>query len=61
MKSYIIEKVVLRNAVKLKLIAFIRIYLVVNINKIVRYKKLIKKQKMEKLKLVKVNSIGATR
>jgi len=39
---YVVEEVVLKNAVKLKLLASIRIYLVVNISKIVRYRKLVK-------------------
>ena len=42
------------NMIKLKLR---RIYLVVNISKVVKYKKLIKRQKIEELKLVKVNRV----
>jgi len=38
----VVEEVVLKNAVKLKLLASMRIYLVVNISKIVRYRKLVK-------------------
>ena len=34
----IVEEVVLKNVVKLKLLASIRIYLVVNISRIVRYR-----------------------
>jgi len=37
-----IEKVVLANAVKLKLLVLIRIHLVVNVSKIVRYKEQVK-------------------
>ena len=36
---YKIEKVISKNAVKLKLPAFMRIYLVVNISRIEKYKK----------------------
>ena len=39
---YVVEEVVLKNAVKLKLLASMRIYLVVNISKIVRYRELVK-------------------
>ena len=51
-----IEEVVLKNIVKLKLPASMRIYLVVNISKVVRYKKLVKRQKVE-LKLVEVDKV----
>ena len=37
-----IEKVVLANTVKLKLLVLIRIHLVVNVSKIVRYKEQVK-------------------
>ena len=37
-KSYIVEKVVSKNIVKLKLLASMRIYPVVNVSSIVRYK-----------------------
>ena len=43
MRPYIIEKVVLRNTVKLKLLASIRIYLVVNVSRVLRYRELVKK------------------
>jgi len=42
MKSYVIKEVVLKNAVKLKLLASMRIYLVVNVSRVVRYKELVK-------------------
>ena len=35
----IVEEVVLKNVMKLKLLAFIRIHLVVNISRIIRYRK----------------------
>jgi len=51
---YVVEEVVLKNVVKLKLPASMRIYLVVNVSKIMRYKE---KQKAEKLKLVEVDRV----
>ena len=54
---YKVEKVVSRNTVKLKLLAFIRIYLVVNISRIERYKKLVRGKKVEEPKSVKVNRV----
>ena len=45
---YIVKEIVLKNIVKLKLLVFIRIYLVVNFSQVMRYKELIKKQKVEK-------------
>jgi len=39
---YEIEEVILKNTVKLKLLASIRIYPVVNISRIIRYRKLVK-------------------
>jgi len=49
--------VVLTNIVKLKLLTLMRIYLVVNftISRVIRYKKLVKRQKVEKPNLVKVD------
>jgi len=41
--SYMIEEVVLTNTVKLRLLVLMRIHLVVNISRIVRYKKPIKR------------------
>ena len=55
--SYMIEEVVLKNTVKLKLLAFIRIYLVVNVSRVVRYKELVKRQRVEEPKLVEVDRI----
>jgi len=42
---------------KLKLLVSIKIYLVVNINRIMRYKKPVKKQRVEEPKLGKINKI----
>ena len=52
---YAVEKVMSKNAAKLKLPASIRIHPVVNVSRIVRYRELVKGHKMEKLKLVEVN------
>ena len=55
--SYIIEEVVLKNIVKLKLLVFMKIHPVVNISRIIRYKEPVKGQRIEKPKLVKVNIV----
>ncbi len=39
---YIVEEVVLKNIMKLKLLASMKIYLVINISRVVRYRELIK-------------------
>ena len=57
MKPYVIEEVVSKNVVKLKLLDSIRIHLVVNVSRIVRYKKLVKEQKVKELKLVEVDGV----
>jgi len=54
---YEIEKVVLKNAVKLKLLVLMRIHLVVNVSRIVRYKELVRGQRVEKLKPVEVEGV----
>jgi len=38
-----VEEVVSKNVVKLKLLASMRIYLVVNVSRVVRYRKLVKR------------------
>ena len=55
--SYIIEEVVLKNIVKLKLLVFMKIHPVVNISRIIRYREPVKGQRIEKPKLVKVNVV----
>ena len=55
--SYEIEEVILKNVAKLKLLASIRIYLVVNISRIVRYREQIKGQRVKKPKLVEVDEV----
>jgi len=52
--SYVIEEVVSLNAVKLRLPSSMRIYPVVNVSQIVRYKEQVKGQKKEEGKLVEV-------
>lgn len=44
-----------KNAIKLKLLATMRIYLVVNISWIIRYKQLVEEQKREEPKLTEVD------
>ena len=57
MRPYIVEEVVSKNVVKLKLLASTRIYLVVNISRVVRYKKPVKRQRVKEPKPVEVNEI----
>jgi len=52
-----IEKVISRNAVKLKLLGSMRIHLVVNIIRVVKYKKPVKEQRVEELKPVEVEEV----
>ena len=54
---YAIEEIVSLNVVKLKLPSSMRIYLVVNVSQIVRYKEQIKEQKKEKGKPVEVEEV----
>jgi len=54
---YVIEEVVSTNAVKLRLPSSMRIHPVVNVSRIVRYKKQIKGQKKEEGKLVEVEGV----
>ena len=57
MKPYVVEEIVSRNAVKLKLLASIKIYLIVNVSRFGRYRKLVKGQRVKEPKLVKVEKI----
>jgi len=54
-RLYVIEEVMSKNVVKLKLPASMRIHLVVNMSRIIRYRELGKGQKVEKPKPVKVD------
>ena len=56
-ERYIVEEVISKNVVKLKLPVFMRIHLVVNISRVVRYKKLIKRQKVGEPKSIEVNRV----
>jgi len=56
-EPYVIEKIVLKNAVKLKLLVSMRIHSVMNDSRIVRYRELVKKQRVEELKLVEVDEV----
>ena len=56
-RPYIIEEVVSSNAVKLHLLSSMRIHLVVNVSRIVRYKEQMKGQKKEKGKPVEVEGV----
>ena len=57
MRPYAIEEVVSSNVVKLRLLSSMRIYPVVNVSWIVRYKEQVKGQKKEKGKLVEVEGV----
>jgi len=54
---YAIEEVVSSNAVKLQLLSSMRIHLVVNISRIVRYSEQVKGQKKEEGKLVEIEGV----
>ena len=54
---YTIEEVVSSNAVKLRLPSSMRIHLVVNISRIVRYKEQVKRQKKEEGKPVEIEGV----
>jgi len=57
MGPYVVEEVVLSNAVKLRLPSSMRIHSVVNVSQIVRYKEQVKGQKKEEGKLVEVEGV----
>ena len=54
---YEIKEVISKNVVKLKLPAPMRIYLVVNVSRIVRYREPVKGQRMEELKPIEVKGV----
>jgi len=56
-ESYVIEEVVSKNAVKLKLPASMRIHPVVNMSRVVRYREPGKEQKVEKPKPMEVDRV----
>ena len=53
-RLYVVKEVILKNVVKLKLLVSMRIYLVVNISRVVRYRELMKEQRVNEPKLVVV-------
>ena len=57
MRPYVVEEIVSRNTVKLTLLASVRIHPVVNVSRVVRYRELVKRQKMKEPKLVEVNEV----
>ena len=56
-RLYEIEEVVLKNAVKLKLPASMRIHLVVNVSQVARYREPVREQRMREPKLIKVDRV----
>jgi len=54
---YAIEEMVSKNTVKLKLLISMRIHLVVNVSRIIKYRELVKGQKVEKPKSVEVDRV----
>ena len=56
-RPYVIEDVISRNTMKLRLLASMRIHLVVNVNRVVRYREPIKRQRVKKPKPVKVEGV----
>jgi len=54
---YVVEEVISKNTVKLKLLVSMRIYPVVNVSRIVRYREPMKEQRVEKPKLIEVNRV----
>ena len=57
MGLYKIEEVVSRNTVKLRLPVSMRIYPVINISRIVRYREPVRGQKVEVPKLVEIDKV----
>jgi len=51
------KKVVSKNAVKLKLLVSMRIHLVVNVSRVVRYREQVKGQRVAELKPVEVKGV----
>ena len=52
---YIIEEIISTNTVKLKLLTTMRIHLFVNVSWVIRYRELVKRQRVEEPKLVEVD------
>ena len=56
-RLYEIEELISKNAVKLKLLALMRIHLVVNVSRVVKYREPVKGQKVEEPKPVEVKEV----
>jgi len=56
-RLYIIEEIVLKNVVKLKLLASMRIYPVVHVRRVMRYREPGKGHKVEEPKPVEINRV----
>ena len=56
-RSYVVEEVVSKNVVKLRLLAFMRIYPVISMSKVLRYREPGKRQKAEEPNLVEVDGV----
>jgi len=54
---YVVGEVVLKNMVKLKLPASMKIHSVVNISRVVIYRELVKRQRVEELKPVEIDRV----
>ncbi len=54
---YIIDKIVSTNVIKLQLPTSIRIHLIVIVSQVVRYRKQMKEQKAEEVKLIEVDRV----
>ena len=57
MEPYVVKKVVSKNVVKLKLLASMRNHPVVSVSRVVRYRKPVREQRVEELKLVDVDGV----
>ena len=56
-RPYIVEEVMSKNVVKLKLLVSMRIYPVINVSRIVRYREPVKRQRVKEPKLVEVDGV----
>ena len=56
-ESYEIVEIVLKNTVKIRLPASMRIYLVVNISRAVRYREPVREQRVKEPKPVEINKV----
>ena len=54
---YIIEEMVFSNVVKLRLLTLIRIYPVVNVSQVIKYREPVEGQKVKEVKLIEVKEI----